>query len=89
MASLVTKFIGCYRNFKKVIPVIEFDELYDGIVTSFSVCPGFESDFIIQYEDKDVDDFIDLDNMEMLHNRKSNRLLILVDVIENVSVNQL
>ena len=41
------------------------------IIEKFSNLPGFNpNSFLIQYEDQDVDEFVDLDSMEQLNCRK-------------------
>ena len=86
MASAVTRFVACYKNFRKAVKVNEFEDLHQQIITSFSSCPGFNSNFIIQYEDIDAGEFLDLDDYIMLENRKSNRLQI-IPLSDNPVVN--
>ena len=66
-----TPFIVTYKNFRKVVQCKEYANIYDDVALKFSNCPIFPRRIKLQYEDKEVNDFIDLDSPIQLDQRKS------------------
>ena len=55
----------------------EHANIYDDVALKFCNCPIFPTCIKLQYEDKEVNDFIDLDSPIQLDQRKSNRINVL------------
>ena len=72
-----TPFIVTYKNFRKVVQCKEYANIYDDVALKFSNCPIFPRRIKLQYEDKEMNDFIDLDSPIQLDQRKSNRINVL------------
>ena len=68
-----------YKNFRKVVQCKEYANIYDDVVLKFSNCPIFPRRIKLQYEDKEVNDFIDLDSPIQLDQRKSNKINVLAE----------
>ena len=73
----VTPFIVTYKNFRKVVQCKEYANIYVDVAQKFSNCPIFPRRIKLQYEDKEVNDFIDLDSPIQLDQRKSNIINVL------------
>ena len=71
-----TAFIVTYENFRKVVQCKEYANEYDDVALKFSNCPIFPRHIKLQYEDKEVNDFIDLDTPIQLDQHKSNRIYV-------------
>ena len=77
MAEKPEKFQITFNDTKKVIYVNEFEELYDLVKDKFKDEPNFlVHQFKILYEDKDLDEYVDLDAPPQLVDRKSNKLIV-------------
>ena len=74
-----TPFIVTYKNFRKVVQCKEYAKIYDDVALKFSNCPIFPRRIKLQYKDKEVNDFIDLDSPVQLDQRKSNRINVLAE----------
>ena len=72
-------FIVTYKNLRKVVQCKEYANIYDDVALKFSNCPIFPRRIKLQYEDKKVNDFIDLDSPIQLDQRKSNRINVLAE----------
>ena len=72
-----TLFVVTYKNFRKVVQCKEYANIYDDVALKFSNCPIFPRRIKLQYEDKEVNNFIDLDSPVQLDQRKSNRINVL------------
>ena len=72
-----TTFIVTYENFRKVVQCKEYANKYDDVALKFFNCPIFPRHIKLQYEDKEVHDFIDLDTPIQLDQHKSNRINVL------------
>ena len=72
-----TPFIVIYKNFRKVVQCKEYANIYDDVALKFSNCPIFPRRTKLQYKDKEVNDFMDLDSSTQLAQRKSNRINVL------------
>ena len=70
-------FIKTYKNFRKVAQCKEFTNIYDDVPLKLSNCPIFPRRIKLQYEDEEVNDFIDLDSPIQLDQRISNRINVL------------
>ena len=78
-----TSFIVTYKNFRKVVQCKEYANIYDDVALKFSNCPIFPRCIKLQYEDKEVNDFIDLDSPIQLDQRKSNRINVLAEEVRD------
>ena len=76
MSEEFTKFITVYNKTKKIWILREFEDLYDRIKNVYKNVSGFLKRFKVLYEDKDVQEYVDLDSPIQLMYRKSNKLLI-------------
>ena len=74
-----TLFIVTYKNFRTVVQCKEYANIYYDVASKFSNCPIFPRRIKLQYEDAEVDDFIDLDSPIQLDQRKSNRINVLAE----------
>ena len=74
-----TPFIVTYKNFRKVVQCKEYGNTYDDVALKFSNCPIFPRRIKLPYEDKEVNDFIDLDSPIQLDQRKSNKINVLAE----------
>ena len=63
-----------YNETKKVVILSEFDDLYDKIKSACKHVPGFPKKIKVFYEDKDMEEYVDLDSPIPLMDRKSNKL---------------
>ena len=72
-----TPFIVTYKNFRKVVQCEEYANIYDDVALKLSNFPIFPNCIKLQYEDKEVNDFIDLDSPFQLDQRISNRINVL------------
>ena len=68
-----------YKNFSKVVQCKECTNIYDDAALKFSNCPIFPRRIKLQYEDEEVNDFIDLDSPIQLDQRKSGRINVLTE----------
>ena len=68
-----------YKNFSKVVQCKEYTNIYDDAALKFSNCPIFPRRIKLQYEDEEVNDFIDLDSPIQLDQRKSGRINVLTE----------
>ena len=68
-----------YKNLRNVVPSKEYANIYDYVVLKFSNCPIFPRCIKLQYEDEEVNDFIDLDSAIQLNQGKSNRINVLAE----------
>ena len=76
MAETV-KFVVHYKNFKKVVPIENLADLKTVINNAFRKAHGFDGKrCLIQYHNKDLNAFVDLDWIEDLHDRGSNKLVL-------------
>ena len=76
MSEEFTKFITVYNKTKKIWVLREFEDLYDRIKNVYKNVSGFLKRFKDLYEDKDMQEYVDLDSPIHLMYRKSNKLLI-------------
>ena len=76
MSEEFTKFITVYNKTKKIWVLREFEDLYDRIKNVYKNVSGFLKRFKDLYEDKDMEEYVDLDSPIQLMYRKSNKLLI-------------
>ena len=74
-----TPFIVAYENFRKVVQCKEYANICDDAALKFSNCPIFPRRIILQYEDKEVNNFIDLGSPIQPDQRKSNRINVLAE----------
>ena len=74
-----TPFIVTCKNFRKVVQCKGYANIYDDVAWKFSSCPTFPRRIKMQYENAEVNDFIDLDSPIQLDQRKSNRINILAE----------
>ena len=72
-----TLFIVTYKNFRKVVQYKEYANIYDDVALKFSDCPIFPRRTKLQYEDKEVNDFMDLGSSIQLDQRKPNKINVL------------
>ena len=72
-----TPVIVTYKNFRKVVQCKEYANIYYDVALKFSNFPIFPKCIKLQYEDKEVNDFIDLDSPFQLDQRTSNRINVL------------
>ena len=72
-----TPVIVTYKNFRKVVQCKEYADIYYDVALKFSNFPIFPKCIKLQYEDKEVNDFIDLDSPFQLDQRTSNRINVL------------
>ena len=79
-----TPFIVTYKNFRKVVQCKEYANIYDDAALKFSDCPIFPRRIKLQYEDKEVNDFIDLDSPIQLDQRKSNGINVLPEETRDI-----
>ena len=79
-----TPFIVTYKNFRKVVQCKEYANIYDDVALKFSNCPIFPRRIKLQYEGKEVNDFIDLDSPIQLDQRKSNRITVLAEETRDI-----
>ena len=70
-------FTVTYTNFRKVVQCKEYANIYDDVALKYSNYPIFPRRIKLQYEDKEVNDFIDLDSPIQLDKRKSNKINVL------------
>ena len=68
-----------YKNLRNVVPSKEYANICDYVVLKFSNCPIFPRCIKLQYEDEEVNDFIDLDSAIQLNQGKSNRINVLAE----------
>ena len=68
-----------YKNLRNIVPSKEYANIYDYVVLKFSNCPIFPRCIKLQYEDEEVNDFIDLDSAIQLNQGKSNRINVLAE----------
>ena len=68
-----TPLIVTYKNFRKLVQCKEHANMYDDVTLKFPNCPIFPRRIKLQYEDEEVNDFIDLDSSIQLHQHKSNQ----------------
>ena len=76
MSEEFTKFITVYNKTKKIWVLREFEDLYGRIENVYKNVSGFLKRFKDLYEDKDMQEYVDLDSPIHLMYRKSNKLLI-------------
>ena len=76
MSEEFTKFITVYNETKKIVVLSEFEDLYDRIKNVYKNESGFPKRFKVMYEDKDMEEYVDLDSPIQLMDRKSNKLYI-------------
>ena len=74
MSEEFTKFLTVYNETKKIVVLTEFEDLYDRIQSVYKNAPGFSKKFKVLYEDKDMEEYVDLDSPIQLMDRKSNKL---------------
>ena len=74
-----TPFIVTYKNFRKVVQCKEYANIYDDVALKFSNYPIFPRRIKLQYEDEEVNDFIDLGSPIQLVQRKPNRINVLAE----------
>ena len=74
-----TPFIVTYENFRKVVQCKEYANICDDVALKFSKCPIFPRRIKLQYEDKEVNNFIDLGSPIQPDQRKSNRINVLAE----------
>ena len=65
-----------YNETKKIVALSEFKDLYDRIKNVYKNESGFPKRFKVMYEDKDMEEYVDLDSPIQLMDRKSNKLYI-------------
>ena len=73
MSEEFTKFITVYNETKKIVVLSEFEDLYDRIKNVYKNESGFPKRFKVMYEDKDMEEYVDLDSPIQLMDRKSNK----------------
>ena len=83
MSEEFTKFLTVYNETKKIVVLTEFEDLHDRIESVYKNIPGFPKKFKVLYEDKDMEEYVDLDSPIQLLNRKSNKLYIKSEDEEN------
>ena len=74
-----TPFMVTYENFRKVVQCKEYANIYNDVALKFSNCPIFPRRIKLQYEDKEVNNFIDLGSPIQPDQRKSNRINVLAE----------
>ena len=74
MSEEFTKSLTVYNETKKIVVVSEFEDLYDRIQNVYKNVPGFPKELKVLYEDKDMEEYVDLDLPIQLMDRKSNKL---------------
>ena len=74
MSEEFTKFLTVYNETKKIVVLTEFEDLHDRIESVYKNVPGFPKKFKVLYEDKDMEEYVDLDSPIQLMDRKSNKL---------------
>ena len=60
MSEEFTKFITVYNETKKIVVLSEFEDLYDRIKNVYKNESGFPKRFKVMYEDKDMEEYVDL-----------------------------
>ena len=78
MDKEVIAFIVTYRKNVKIVKSSTQDPK-DVVKVKFETCPAFPRGFIIQYEHKEYNIIVDLDEPDQLLDRRSNKLLIASD----------
>ena len=76
MSEEFTKFTTVYNETKKIMVLSEFEDFYEGIKNVYKNESGFRKRFKVMYEDKDMEEYVDLDSPIQLMDRKSNKLYI-------------
>ena len=76
MSEEFTKFTTVYNETKKIVVLSEFEDLYEGIKNVYKNESGFRKRFKVMYEDKDMEEYVDLDSPVQLMDRNSNKLYI-------------
>ena len=69
MSEEFTKFLTVYNETKKIVVLTEFEDLYDRIQSVYKNVPGFPKKFKVLYEDKDMEEYVDLDSPIQLMDR--------------------
>ena len=78
MDKEVITFVVTYRNNVKIVRSSTQD-VKDVVKIKFETCPAFPRGFIIQYDHKEYNIMVDLDEPDQLLDRRSNKLLIASD----------
>ena len=78
MDKEVIAFVVTYRNNVKIVKS-SIQDIKDVVKVKFETCPAFPRRFSIQYEHKEYNIMVDLDEPDQLLDRKSNKLLIVRD----------
>ena len=76
---LAAPFTLANKNFRKVVQCKEYANIYDDVALKLSNCPIFPRRIKLQYEDEEVNDFIELDSPIQLDQHKSNRINVLAE----------
>ena len=78
MDKEVIAFVVTYRNNVKIVKS-SIQDMKDAVKVKFEICPSFPRTFSIQYEHKEYNIMVDLDEPDQLLDRRSNKLLIVSD----------
>ena len=74
------KILVEYCNMKKCIKLFDTDDLKDTIELAFANSPiKIPSTYVLQYFDNDVEDFIDLDDSEVLETCRKIKIMAIYD----------
>ena len=74
-----TPFIVTYENFRKVVQCKEYANICEDDALKFFNCPIFPRRIKLQYEAKEVNNFIDLGSPIQPDQRKSSRINVLAE----------
>ena len=72
-----------YRNMKKCVKLLDTDDLNGALDLAFINSPiKLPSTYVLQYFDNDIEDFIDLDNLEVLETHRKIKIVLVEDCEE-------
>ena len=75
------KFSVTFNKFRNCISVYNVADLFNIACEKFKDCPKFPENIRLQFEEEGVDEFVDLDSLLQLAQRKSHWLLVISDTI--------
>ena len=75
------KFSVTFNKFRKCISVCDAADLFNIVREKFKDCWKFPENIRLQFEEEGADEFVDLDSLLQLAQRRSKRLLVIPDTI--------
>ena len=86
--SEFTKFITVYNETIKIVVLSGFEDLCDRNENVYKYASGSSKRFKVTYEEKDMEEYVDLDSpIQLMMDTKSNKLYIKSEKMRKIMIN--